>query len=215
MDKICCVCKQEKPLSEFHRDKSKRDGVVSSCKECAKIRAKAWHDDNLERHNEYCRNYHELHKNDEQYKARKREWEHRNIEKLREYQRARKRTIYAKNPEIYRQKDREWRRKNPEKVKAQGKRWRESNPDKTRAKYHRRRAVGEISSELLREMLDYQRGICAYCGGNMGETPTLEHIHPVFLGGTNDAANLCFVCEFCNYSKGHKTYDEWIVTRGW
>ena len=32
--KICSRCGQEKSLSEYHRDKSKKDGHVSTCKEC-------------------------------------------------------------------------------------------------------------------------------------------------------------------------------------
>lgn len=43
--KICTVCKQEKPLTEFHRFKRGKDGHQSRCKQCQKdIDAKRWRD---------------------------------------------------------------------------------------------------------------------------------------------------------------------------
>lgn len=32
--KICCKCKKEKLFSEFHLDRTRKDGVYTSCKEC-------------------------------------------------------------------------------------------------------------------------------------------------------------------------------------
>ena len=32
--KICSKCGEDKPISEFHKDKSKRFGIVNRCKEC-------------------------------------------------------------------------------------------------------------------------------------------------------------------------------------
>lgn len=34
--KICSKCREEKPLSEFRKDKTKKDGYYSSCKKCCK-----------------------------------------------------------------------------------------------------------------------------------------------------------------------------------
>ena len=36
--KVCTRCKQVKPLNAFYRNKSKKDGHESYCKECAKHR---------------------------------------------------------------------------------------------------------------------------------------------------------------------------------
>ena len=35
MDKICCICKVVKPITEFFKDKSKFDGLCTKCKACA------------------------------------------------------------------------------------------------------------------------------------------------------------------------------------
>ena len=34
--KTCCVCKEEKPVTDFRRDRSRLDGYQSSCKVCAR-----------------------------------------------------------------------------------------------------------------------------------------------------------------------------------
>lgn len=57
--KQCCTCKETKPLSEFYRDKSRKDGYQSQCKICsdvsstktklkrAAIRAGTWNESEL------------------------------------------------------------------------------------------------------------------------------------------------------------------------
>lgn len=37
MTKICCTCKQEKPLTSFGGNKSKRDRKQNYCKDCGKV----------------------------------------------------------------------------------------------------------------------------------------------------------------------------------
>lgn len=40
--KICNKCKQEKPLSEFNKNKSYKDGLDCYCKECRKSYGKGY-----------------------------------------------------------------------------------------------------------------------------------------------------------------------------
>jgi hypothetical protein len=42
--KICSTCKEEKELSEFNRNKSKKDGYSYSCKVCKKKHQKRWYE---------------------------------------------------------------------------------------------------------------------------------------------------------------------------
>lgn len=37
--KICCICKIEKEITDFNKNKTKPDGLQSHCKECGKIRS--------------------------------------------------------------------------------------------------------------------------------------------------------------------------------
>lgn len=80
--KICSKCKQSKPLSEFYRDKQKRDKLTSSCKQCAEVMGKIYRDkvqeDNTLRQirNNYHRQYRRLNirKQREYYKLKQREY---------------------------------------------------------------------------------------------------------------------------------------------
>ena len=49
--KRCSSCKVVKPLSEFHKNRTSRDGVQSYCRECNIAEAKRYHAENLE----HCR----------------------------------------------------------------------------------------------------------------------------------------------------------------
>lgn len=40
--KICRICENEQPISDFHRDKIKADGYASQCKECKAAYKRVW-----------------------------------------------------------------------------------------------------------------------------------------------------------------------------
>lgn len=48
-EKICAKCDSSFPLSEYHSDKSKKDGVSSSCKKCKKVYRASYYTKNSER----------------------------------------------------------------------------------------------------------------------------------------------------------------------
>ena len=47
---------------------------------------------------------------------------------------------------------------------------------------------------------------CGYCGSR--SDLTIDHIHPVFLGGSDDDINLLTACRRCNSKKGIKSQAE-------
>ena len=49
--KTCNKCKIEKELTEFHKDKGKKDGHSTCCKICAKARTAKWQVENKDRKN--------------------------------------------------------------------------------------------------------------------------------------------------------------------
>ena len=53
MKAICSKCKIEKDLTEFKKDKSKKLGRSSQCKECQKSYAKSYQKENLDKWHEY------------------------------------------------------------------------------------------------------------------------------------------------------------------
>ena len=48
--KQCSTCKEDKPLSDFHRNSSKQDGYQYSCKTCMKVYHKSWYTTNAATH---------------------------------------------------------------------------------------------------------------------------------------------------------------------
>lgn len=47
--KKCTKCGDQKPLSEFHKNKNAKDNLVPHCKACAKMLAAKWYKNNSER----------------------------------------------------------------------------------------------------------------------------------------------------------------------
>lgn len=50
--KTCRLCKENKPVSEYHPNKQCKQGVVGTCKVCYKIRITKWYSDNRSRRQE-------------------------------------------------------------------------------------------------------------------------------------------------------------------
>ena len=57
MEKVCNTCNINKSLSEFYKDKARKDGLKSKCKECFKIHNKQYKQDNKEAIDEYSKQY--------------------------------------------------------------------------------------------------------------------------------------------------------------
>ncbi len=50
---------------------------------------------------------------------------------------------------------------------------------------------------------------CAYCGDQLGRSPTLDHVVPKAQGGLTVRENLISCCFMCNSRKGHKAWLDW------
>lgn len=74
--KTCSKCKKEKELAEFYKDKGKKDGLKSWCKECHLEDSRK----RESKYNETRRKYREEHQ--EEYRKKKREYYKENKEKI-------------------------------------------------------------------------------------------------------------------------------------
>lgn len=130
----------------------------------------------------------------------------------------------ARHAEKARKRAKEWAVANPERVRENRKAWRKANPDKVRVirlmSNHRRRALersaaGTFTAADLAQIFEAQGFCCAYCKTSLKKTKRhLDHIVPLFRGGSCDRSNLQFLCAPCNLSKGHKDPSEFARTRG-
>ena len=77
--KVCIVCERGLPISEFHKQKSSRDGLRGKCKECTKAYCKEYHHRNREHHRINCKQYYLDHK--QECKDRVQEYREKHPEK--------------------------------------------------------------------------------------------------------------------------------------
>jgi len=68
---------------------------------------------------------------------------------------------------------------------------------------HKRR----VGSMLKKKVASEQKWICGLCSHLLDYTYQVDHITPLFKGGTNDRYNLMAVCPHCH---AKKSYDERI-----
>ena len=81
--KRCGKCKQWKPLSEFGRDKGKRNGLNSYCRKCQTVYLREYYQKNRERILKQVHEYRESHKDEEAERKRQYHLKHREEELMR------------------------------------------------------------------------------------------------------------------------------------
>jgi len=119
---------------------------------------------------------------------------------------------YLKNKVKRNIQAKEWSKLNPEKRKEIRKRWKSKNRDlvnhytKLRI-YREKNATGCHSLADIEHATSVWGGKCAYCRENVATT--VDHVHPLSAGGTNDPSNLVPACVRCNSSKGSKSIWTW------
>lgn len=124
--KICTKCKTKKPLTEFSKMKSGKDGLASQCKSCAI---------------EYQRKDRE--KNGDKINERRRRRRAENLEA----ERQRDRDRYAANPEVKKTQTRNRRKANPELLRKQARDRYEANKEKIAAYGKAHRAKPETKAK--------------------------------------------------------------------
>lgn len=130
-----------------------------------------------------------------------RRYRQRNLEALR----ARSRAAYAAKPQG---------------TRFRVKRWVAANPDKVRVNRGRRRALlrnaaGSHTDIEILGLLKRQRCRCANCSKRLlGRRYHVDHVMPLFLGGSNYIANIQILCESCNRKKNAKDPIVWAQEQG-
>lgn len=111
---------------------------------------------------------------------------------------------YKKNKKRIQEYKRKWHKENPEKAKAS--RWRRKAREKA--------ATGEFSSDDLNRIFNSQKGKCIECKKGISGGYDVDHIMPLFLGGSNHPENIQLLCSKCNRRKSYKHPIEWANENG-
>lgn len=175
--KRCSACKELKPITDFYKNKSKRDGYGNDCKPCDKQRTKKWVEDNPERRYEIARSYYDKNKEIVIERSRTQRIEHR---------------------EETNELKRNWAKNNPEKVLASG---RKARADRTKAK-----GVSIITAREWAEVVEAHGGLCFWCGNDSECQDHYYPLNPRNgeEPGTHTIDNVVPACTSCNCKKSNK-----------
>ena len=209
--KLCTKCNTEKFVTMFSKDKSKKDGYFSSCKECVK----KYYIDNRDKRLKYCIKYNK--KNSEKLKDYQKRYNEENIEVLI----TKRKEYYLNNKEVIQEKVKLYRYKNSEKVKESARRYGQKNKDKIseyRKKYtktfsgnmasknsnQKRRAKtksGDVTTSQLKTLVKSYKN-CYWCKCKLNKKNThIDHYIPLSKGGEHTIDNLVTSCAECNLRK--------------
>ena len=200
--KVCSKCKTTKPLADFNRDRTRKDGLFPQCKDCLK----AYREANVEKRRAAQRVWHEVHKEEEHQKRRAR------IAANPEAYKARRKAAYNAEPEVRRARTKTYADANREKVRATNRAYFQTpeGREKLRHNMHNRRVAktgaGNTLTLTTADLVRRQGGKCYYCQQRFTKQrkPELEHIVPLSKGGPNSDDNVVAACRACNGRKHAK-----------
>lgn len=212
--KTCVKCATDKDRAEFTYCKTTIDNLRPWCKSCVRAYNKAYRYANIQKLTLARKEYHignrdkalktmakYYHENKEFVKAINNEWAKNNPSKVRDAKR-------------------KWSNNNKDYVSKKAKEWRLKNPDKCRItvqNYQSRKksAGGSLSKDIFKRLMVLQRGMCVSCRVDLTLVkPNLDHIIPLFLGGSNTDSNIQLLCQSCNNSKHAKHPIDFMQERG-
>lgn len=216
--KRCCLCGEEKQVSEFNIRTKADPRPRSRCKSCSaepdRLRAKAWHESHADHVRERDKKKRQQNKGAPTSEAR-RKWERENKERLN----AIKKAYRDRNKEKLSEAQAERIARNPERRKATTAKWYAKNRDRCRNYTKARRDFQKIATPSFDSDLDDFVFVEAIRLAKMRLEATgiqwdVDHIEPIIspvVCGLHNAFNIAVVPATFNRSKGNKQIDQhWI-----
>lgn len=205
-DKKCRVCEEIKPLDDFSKKTSSKDGYMNICKACDSKKAIKWYYNNSEKVKERKVKYR---KNNREYVLQRDRDRYYND---REYVLAQRKEYYQNNKRNIIEKVSEWRKENKEKTKIYGKKNYENYKPKYLAKTAKRKAIKIGATPSWLSEINLAQIQWFYAASKMMTDTTgiphhVDHIHPIqgsgFIG-LHVPWNLRVIKAEENLSKGNK-----------
>lgn len=196
--KKCSKCGEVKPVSEFNKRPSGRDGLRRECKTCLAAYKRKHYLENWQTIRAKHKVYYAEHR--EAVLATTKAYKERHREKYLAYGAA----YRATRKHTQRAYGKIYRADNKKKIQAFLREWHRANPEKGRTAKLRRRALergasGHATGEQIRARWDYYGGRCYICGT---EAEATDHVKPLAMNGAGWPCNLRPICKACNSAKG-------------
>ena len=203
--KICSKCQVKKSAELFFKDKTRKDGLRSSCKECDKACRKT----NREKYAERGKKYRQANakKIADNFKVNK--------EKYAEHQKA----YYQENRDMILERVKKYREENRKIVLERKKAYYQTPMGKAVRKNtnHKRRSItkqGDVTSAQLLDLTTNAK-VCYWCGVSLkGKKVHIDHYVPLAKGGEHTLSNLVISCSHCNLVKNAKDPIEFAQSIG-
>lgn len=198
--KACKECGRLKPLTEFHRCPTVKDGRKARCAECVNAASRKWRIENPDKQAAATLAWRE--RNGDRVAKVKAEWTRNNADKVRA-----------------------GRVRNADSRRAALARWKAQNRDRVREYQRRRRASATSEAERL---LDTE-SLWSECGGRCGicrqsidrslawpdpASASIDHIVPLSKGGAHVQENVQWAHLLCNLRKGDRPSEPTALAAG-
>ncbi len=220
--KVCTQCHEEKPMTDFYKNKISKDFHKTQCKKCYVLNreeyGKSYRESNKDRLSELGKVYRE--KNKEKLSEYNKSWYLSNKEEKSQYdkiRRASNKEAIAIKKKIWNEANKErnaytskvYRKNNREKLSADQKSWCKENPERRAVHYRSKRArrnlaTGKHTAFDIDNLYRLQKNKCACCLKSIKKGYHIDHIIPLSKGGSNDKYNIQLLCAPCNLSKRAK-----------
>lgn len=201
--KRCVDCHKEKPLSEFYANGKGR--YHSKCNTCEKAIKKTEYDANPEKYRAAA--LESARKHPERTRARFKRWYTTHTEHLTRYRKER----HVVHREKFLAVDRIRHIKNAEQERL----YRIAHRAEAAERAQRRRALQRNAPRVEKikrlSIIERDKWTCYLCGQICTTTTvSLDHVVPLFRGGSHTADNLRVACRSCNSRKGAKLLHEFL-----
>lgn len=118
---------------------------------------------------------------------------------------AKQAVFYVANKEVLLKRSSKWKKENPE----------QSRRIASRRRARKNQAGGDHTVAQIKALYTKQGGKCPICRITFkGKKYNVDHVVPLFRGGSNGIENIQLLCETCNKQKGAKDPIHFMQSRG-